>query len=201
MRTVTETKTYNIYTFDELSERAKENCINEMRGTVADDNSVEMLDCMSSAMKAMNIKVDDYEIDNDGSGYINLSVDDDAEDLEGIRAYAWIVNNCFAGVKKGKDFWKGYKSRISNLESKNWMRNLPFSGVFYDEAVADAWDKWCDNLRKGLEPSVEDFLDKLGYAYLNILAGEYDAFDEDCAREIAEANEYEFLEDGTIYDE
>lgn len=201
MRTITETITTNIYTFDELSEKAKENCINEQRELVADDNSTEMLDCMSSAMKAMNVKVNDYEIGNDGSGYISLSVDEDAEDLEGVRAYAWIVNNCFSGVKKGKTFWKGYKSRISNLESKNWMRNFPFTGIFYDEAVADAWDKWCNSLREGREPSVEDFLDELDYAYRNVLAREYDAFDEDCARELAEANEWEFLEDGTIYDE
>lgn len=195
MRTVTET-----YTFDELSEKAKERCINEQRELVADDNSIEMLDCMSSAMKAMNIKVDDYELDNDGSGYINLSVDDDAEDLEGVRAYAWIVNNCFSGAKKGKTFWKASKNRVSRLESKDWMGNLPFSGMFYDMAVKNAWDKWCNNLREGREPSVEDFLDELDYAYRNVLAREYDAFDEDCARDIAEANEWEFLEDGTIYE-
>lgn len=202
MRTITETITTNIYTFDELSEEAKENFTNEQRELVAEDKSSEMLGRMSCAMKVMGIEVDDYEVDNDGSGYINLSVDEDAEDLRGARAYAWIVNNCFSEVKKNNIFWKigspTSKSRVSNLESKDWMNDCPFSGVFYDMAVKDAWEEWCAELKNGFESSVEDFLDELGSAYLDTIAREYDGFDEDCARELAEANGWEFLEDGTI---
>lgn len=91
------------------------------------------------------------------------------------------------------------KTRTSSLESKDWMDNCPFSGVIYDFAVKGAWEEWCAELKNGFEPSVRDFLDKLENQYLNELSEEYNGFNEDEARDIAEANDFEFLEDGTIY--
>ena len=200
MRTVIETIKTDVYKFDELSDEAKEKFIEEQRDFEAEFWADEMCDCMKRAMEWMNINIDDYQFDCTGSGYINLSVDDEAEDLEGVRAYAWIVNNCFADVNKSKTFWKGLsKSRKSNIESKDWMDNCPFSGVIYDFAVKDAWEEWCAELKNGFEPSVRDFLDKLENQYLNEWSEEYDGFNEDEARDIAEANNFEFLEDGTIY--
>lgn len=202
MREVTVTNTYKVYTFDELSNEAKEKFIDKRRDFEAEFWADEMLDCMKRAMDWMNIDIDDYQFDCTGRGYINLSVDDEAEDLTGIRAYKWIVNNCFKDVDKKKMYWLDFprdKTRTSNIESKDWMDNCTFSGVIYDFAVKDAWEEWCAELKNGFEPSVRDFLDKLENQYLNELSEEYDGFDEPEARDIAEANNYEFLEDGTIY--
>lgn len=201
----TETTTITIYKFDELSEKAKEKVISEEREFEMEINRDELIDCMKSAMNEMGIAIKDYSIGIDGSGYINLSVDDDAEELEGVRAYKWIVNNCFSDVDKKKMYWqknvdiRSCKSLTSSIESKDWMDNCPFSGWCYDFAVKEAWDSWCNDLRKGKSPSIRDFLDELEWAYLKELSDEYDGFDEAEARDIAEANGYEFLEDGTIY--
>lgn len=198
MREVTVTKTYKVYKFDELSEEAKEKFISEEREFEAKTNLEELVDCMKSAMDTMGIRVKDYSIDIDGSGYIDLSAD--CDDLEGVRAYKYIVNNFFDSVDKKKLFYKEWeKCRRSNLDRNNWMDNCPFTGWCYDCAVKDAWDVFCAELKSGGCPSVSDFLDELESHYLDEQNKEYYSFDEDDARDIAEANDYEFLEDGTIY--
>lgn len=202
MREVTVTKTYKVYTFDELSKEAKEKFIEEQSNFEAEINADEMVDCMKNAMRAMDISIDDYQFDYAGSGYINLSVDDDAEELEGVRAYTWIVNNCFNDVDKKKTYWLDFprdKTRTSNIESKDWMDNCPFSGVIYDFAVKDTWESFVADVKAGNNPSVHDFLDELESCYLGMLEEEYYGFGEEAARDIAEANDYEFLEDGTIF--
>lgn len=198
MRTVTETITTNVYTFDELSDEAKEKVIAETRGSEMEINCDELVDCMKSAMNEMEIAIEDYSIGIDGSGYIKLDAEND--NLEGARAYAYIMNNFFDSVGKKKLYYKEWKARRrSNIDRKDWMDNCPFSGVCYDYAVKEAWENWCNDLREGKSPSVRDFLDELEWAYLKELSDEYYGFDEEYARDLAEANGYEFLEDGTIY--
>ena len=198
MRTITETITTTVYKFDELSDEAKEKVIAEARDFDMEINRDELVDCMESAMNEMGIAIKDYSIGIDGSGYIKLDADNDG--LEGARAYAYIMNNFFEGVDKKKLVYKEWeKRRVSHLDMKDWMDNCPFSGVIYDYAVKDAWDYWCAELKSGLGPSVRDFLDELESQYLKELSDEYDGFDEAEARDLAEANDYEFLEDGTIY--
>ena len=193
----TETTTITIYKFDELPEEAKEKFISEQREHEAEITSEELVDCMKSAMDAMGITIKDYSIDIDGTGYIDLSAD--CDDLEGVRAYKYIVNNFFDPVDKKKLYYKDWeKRRESNIDRKDWMENCQFSGMCYDYTVKNAWKNWCDELRNGNEPSVRDFLDELESQYLRELADEYYGFDEDNARELAEVNDYEFLESGTI---
>lgn len=194
----TETTTITIYKFNELSEEAKEKFIAEARDSNMEINRDELVDCMKSAMNEMGIAIKDYSIGIDGSGYIKLDAKND--DLEGARAYVYIMNNFFEGVDKKKLVYKEWeKRRVSHLDRKDWIDNCPFSGWCYDYAVKEAWDSWCNDLREGKGPSVRDFLDEVEWAYLKELSDEYYGFDEERARDIAEANDYEFLEDGTIY--
>lgn len=197
----TETIITKIYAFDELSDEAKERAFAEARDSVMEVNVDELVDCMKTAMDKMGITISDYSIGIGGSGYIKLDVEDD--ELEGVRAYAYIVNNFFGGANKKrfvyKDLGVNSQSRISHLDRKDWMDNCPFSGWCYDFAVKDAWDSWCYDLRNGESPTVGDFLRNLECAYLREVEREYYGFSEGDAREYAEANGYEFLEDGTIY--
>ena len=194
----TETTIIKIYTFDELSGEAKKKAIAEARDSDMEINRNDLIDCMKSAMNEMGIAIEDYAIGIDGSGYIKLDAEND--DLEGARAYAYIMNNFFRGVNKKKLVYKEWeKRRVSHLDRKDWMDNCPFSGWCYDLAVKKAWDSWCNDLREGKGLSVCDFLDELEWAYLKELSDEYDYFNEENTRELAEANGYEFLEDGTIY--
>lgn len=194
----TETTITKIYTFDELSGEAKEKVIAEARDSEMEINCDEFVDCMKSATNEMGVAIEDYSIGIDGSGYIKLDAEND--NLEGARAYAYIMNNFFEGIDKKKLVYKEWeKRRISHLDRKDWMDNCPFSGMCYDYAVKEAWENWCNDLREGKSPSVRDFLDELEWAYLKELSDEYYGFDEECARDLAEANGYEYLEDGTLY--
>ena len=194
----TETTITKIYTFDELSDEAKEKVIAEARDFAMEIHRDELVDCMKSAMNEMEIAIEDYSIGIDGSGYIKLDAEND--DLEGARAYAYIMNNFFSGVDKKELVYKEWeKRRISHLDRKDWIDNCPFSGWCYDYAVKKAWDSWCSDLREGKSPSIRDFLDEIEWAYLKELSDEYYGFDEEDARELAEANGYEYLEDGTLY--
>lgn len=194
----TETTITKIYTFDELSDEAKEKVIAEARDSGMEIHCDELVDCMKSAMNEMGIAIKDYSVGIDGSGYIKLDADND--DLEGARAYAYIMNNFFEGVDKKKLVYKEWeKRRVSRLDRKDWMDNCPFSGWCYDYAVKEALDSWCNDLREGKSPSIRDFLDELEWAYLKELSDEYYGFDEAEARDLTEENDYEFLEDGTIY--
>ena len=196
MRTITTTTT--VYNFDELSEEAKEKAIEDARNFEADYRLEEIVDCMKSAMDKMGITIKDYSISIDGSGYINLSVVDD--DLEGVRAYRYIVNNFFGSVDKKKFYYKDWKKhRRSHLDRKDWFNDCPFSGMCYDYAVKAAWEVFCAELKQGGCPTVRDFLDELESQYLREVHDEYYGFDENDARELSEVNEYEYLEDGTIY--
>lgn len=198
MRTITTITTTTVYSFDELSEGAKEKAIEDTRNFEAEYRLDEIVDCMKSAMDKMGITIKDYSISIDGSGYINLSVVDD--DLEGVRAYRYIVNNFFSEVNKKKLYYKEWeKRRKSNLDRKDWMDDCPFTGVCYDYGVKSAWEDFCAELKQGERPTVRDFLDELESHYLDMQAKEYYGYDEDAARELSEANEYEYLEDGTLY--
>lgn len=195
----TETTTITIYKFDELSDKAKEKVIDKLREIATKDNLDELIECMDEAMYKMGIKDKGYSIDLNGSGHIDLDVD--CDDLEGVRAYKYIVNNFFSGLDKKKLYYKEgmKKCRESKLDRKDWMENCPCTGWCYDYAVKAAWENWCADLKEGNNPSVRDFLDGLEWAYLKEQFDGYYGFGEEDAREIAEANEYEFLEDGTIY--
>lgn len=195
----TETTITKIYTFDELSEKAKEKAVDDAREFEAETRLDDLVSCMGVAMDEMGISVKHYYIGLDGSGYIRLDAEND--DLEGVRAYSYIVNNFFNTVDKKKFYFdKDWNNRRkSNLERKDWLDNCPFTGWCYDFAVKDAWENWCNDLRKGNSPSVRDFLDELEQAYLKEQHNEYYNFDKEDARDLADANEYEYLEDGTLY--
>lgn len=192
---------FDFYAFDEFSDEAKERAFAEVRDSVMEVNVDELVDCMKTAMDKMGITISDYSIGIDGSGYIKLDVEDD--ELEGVRAYAYIVNNFFGGANKKrfvyKDLGVNSQSRISHLDRKDWMDNCPFSGMCYDYAMKNAWVNWCSELRKGNSPSVRDFLNELEYQYLHEIANDYYGFDEECVRDLADANGYKYLEDGTLY--
>ena len=104
MRTVIEAIKTDVYKFDELSDEAKERFIDEQRESEAEITLDEVVDCMKDAMEKMGISIKDYSIDVNGSGYIDL--DDDNDELEGIRAYKYIVNNFFDGEEKRKVVYK-----------------------------------------------------------------------------------------------
>ena len=93
MRTIT--NTFNVYSFKELSDEAKENAIDRVR---YDRNCLswqdEAINSIEEISKAMNCKAEWYSYDGI-KYYVSFTSNEyeDIETLEGKRAYAYIVNN------------------------------------------------------------------------------------------------------------
>ena len=92
MRTIT--NTFNVYSFEELSEEAKEKAIESFRLTTDFPYREEAINSIEEISKAMNCDAEYYSYDG-----ICYSVEftskeyEDIETLQGRRAYAYIVNN------------------------------------------------------------------------------------------------------------
>lgn len=205
MRTIT--NTFNVYTFDELSNEAKENAINSFRYK---DNYLswqdEAINTIKKIAAAMNCEAEWYSYDGI-KYYVSFTSKEyeDIEALEGKRAYAYIVNNYLMPNKSYKTYWKD--RCIYTDGRKNWTRksnlfyswdDCPFTGYCMDCCFIEAWKEWENDFNK--YSTVGDFIELVA----NNLAedwtkdNEYQQTDEYII-EMIEANDYEFLEDGRLY--
>lgn len=197
MRTIT--NTFNVYSFKELSEEAKEKAIESFRLAVDFPYNEEDINSIKAIAKAMNCDAEYYSYDG-----ICYSVEftskeyEEIETLQGKRAYAYIVNNYLMPNKSykfyfnytdGRKLWK----RKSNL-FYSWD-DCPFSGYGMDYCFIEAWKNWEKNFNK--YSTVGEFInlvaDTLGKAWTE--DNEYQLTDEFII-DMIEANDYEFLENG-----
>lgn len=201
MRTIT--NTFNVYSFEELSEEAKEKVIESFRLASDFPYREEAIDTIEAISKAMNCDAEYYSYDG-----ICYSVEftskeyEDIETIQGKRAYAYIVNNYLMPNKSYKIYWKS-KSIYAN-DGKYWKRksnlfyswdDCPFTGYGMDYCFIEAWKNWEKNFNK--YSTVGDFInlvaDTLAKAWTE--DNEYQLTDEFII-DMIEANDYEFFENG-----
>ena len=104
MRTITNTS--NVYTFGELSDEAKENAIDRVRydrGCLSWQD--EAINTIEKIATAMNCNAEWYSYDGI-KYYVSFTSKEyeDVENLEGKRAYAYIVNNYLMPNKSYKTY-------------------------------------------------------------------------------------------------
>lgn len=201
----TEIITRNIYTFDELSDDAKEKAIERFRRDL--DYLAwqsESADTVKEIAEKMSWRWS-YE-SYDGIRYdVKFSIDDgDVSDLSGKRAMAYIVNNYINRAEQPKTYWLHHVLYCDGR--KNWTResriwrtidDCPFTGYIMDCCFAEAWRDWKKQF--SVNSTVQDFADLVAEK----LARDWTADNEyqisdDGIIELIEANEYEFTEDGAI---
>lgn len=208
MRTIT--KTFKIYNFDELSDKAKENAINHYRESMQFGWQDEIINTIEKIAEAMSCDYNYYSYD--GITYdVSFTPNGFDEEIEGARAWAFIENNFITPNEKAKIY---YLNHIIYCDGrKNWSRkskinfnlsDCPFTGYCADCCFFEAWQEWKKNFsiakghRRG--SNINDFIElvaeKLSSEWTQ--DNEYQYSDEGIT-EVFEANEYEFLEDGTIY--
>ena len=197
MRTIT--NTFNVYSFKELSEEAKEKAIESFRLASDFPYCEEDIKSIEEIAKAMNCNVEYYSYDGFCYSIEFTSKEyEEIETLQGKRAYAYIVNNYLMPNKSYK-FYFNYTNggklwkRKSNL-FYSWD-DCPFSGYGMDYCFIEAWKNWEKNFNK--YSTVGEFInlvaDTLGKAWTE--DNEYQLTDEFIINMI-EANDYEFLENG-----
>lgn len=204
MRTITT----NLYTFDELSEEAKEKAIENWRSTsfpfIRQD---EMIKNIKAIAKAIDCDYDYYSYDGINYEVYLMPTSFCQADLSGKRAWAYIENNFITPNAKAKIYYKDYV--IYSDDRKNWKRkskiwytldDYPFTGYCADCCFIEAWREWQKLFRNDNTLTVDDFI----YLVANNLSkawtsdNEYQNSDEAIA-ELLNINEYEFTEDGNRY--
>ena len=203
---VTET---NVYTFDELTDEAKENAIENFRNYTFEHGGLCWQTENANAVKVIAEKMGwKYDYSSwDGVDYcVEYSVDDgDVAELSGARAMAYIENNYIDVAKKPKMYW--LHNVLYGDGRKNWTRkskvnftidDCPFTGYCMDCCFSEAWREWKSKFNK--HSTVQDFADMVA-SHLSkdwTEDNRYQVSDEGIL-EVIEANDYEFLEDGTFY--
>ena len=202
-----ETRSYNVYKFDELSDEAKESAINSFRGI---DQDLPWIDENRKSMETFcdifNVKVTDWHYSPYSHSSISFNmdnVDDDVKELKGIRLLKYIVNNYWSDLFKGKFFSTSgkyidgqyhYRSRHSKVMFET---SCVLTGYCLDDdilkPVYDFLKKPDENV--DLEYLVNDCLWSWIYACNRDI--EYQ-FSDEAITETIECNDYMFTEDGEL---
>lgn len=187
-----------IYNFEELSEEAKKNAIENVRDEYTNDQNPwaeENINSIRAITEAMDC---DYEIDD--YNHVNLYFDNEyAEEvlnLEGNRACAYIWNNFIEPNIKPKYICDcknvGYYSKVTK------EFNCPFTGYCADMLLWDAWESFKKNFTK--YTNVVNFISEVEYTIEKFLNDEDNYYySDDYIKDVIEAEGIEFTEKGEIY--
>lgn len=170
MKTIT--KTYELFSFDELSEEAKKKALNDHCDINVD---WEWWRVIYEDAENVKLKITGFDI---GRGRCcNM----DFIGLPLATAEAILENH--GEVCETYKYAKAYKNFCNEIIEK--------ADTLDPEEHADI-----------MERSSEDFLSDLAYCYLKMLREEYEyQTSDEGIRDAFEANEYTFLEDGTMFNE
>ena len=150
------------------------------------------------------VKVTDWQY---GGGYkyvrFHMTCDDEVAELEGFRLAKYIWNNYRHDIYKGKYYSKGkfidgkyhYVSRRSKV---NLEQGCNLTGYYLDYDILKPIYDFLDSP----EPYVtfEDLMEKCLESWINACEDDYEGYYSiDNFMEIANANNYEFYEDGSMF--
>lgn len=185
-----------VYTYDELSEEAKERAIEEISEIPACDDWSDEEASIKAIANHIGAEVD-YSVGAFTHSYVSfdVSLGDDVSDLRGVRAYKWIWNNWISPLYSPKvRFSREHKKLESKCQS--WI-SCPFTGYYMDDCIRVAWKSFCDNLDS--KSDVEDFITELeGIACKWWQEDMESRYEREYIEEMY-VDDYEYLEDGTIY--
>ena len=205
-------RTLNVFTFNELSETAKQNAVESYRAYRGGDDFYFSEYKASLAAFADDIGIN---INNWSYGLDCCTVDFDFGELEmldtitGARAYAWIVNNV-KGLRPGPRVYAvsrevnrhGFtrNERIVKRVSRVYRADdyCNYTGVCCDEYLLQPFREF---LLKPDSRSVEDLIKEAIDSYCCALHDdlEYHESDEYLTEELSNGDTPEFFENGTIY--
>lgn len=204
-------RTINIYTFDELSDDAKETAIKSAREKGITD-TIEH--CISDAVKtienaaeAFGFRLADYNI---GSEVYRCSVKLagnstlENEEITGQRLRTWLMNNCYDVFYCSKTYGKQIRAHSRfGLTKYQYQRHsrvitvqndCPFTGVCYDEDFLDCFRAF---LKKPTEQTLEELFEEGAHDVCKSLESEEQYYLQDSSiAEFLESNQYEFTEEG-----
>jgi len=212
MRTI-ETK---VYTFDELSDSAKEKAIENWRNSETEYAwSAEWMDSLREFCRVTGIELRDWSIGPYSYSYIKTeyrpSYDFENEDIKGWRLRTWLIDNWLPLFATGKYYSTSkqvdgkyyYKSRHSNIMIEH--DNAPLTGFMGDtDLIAPVLDfinrkGELFSLRSWEQIDLDDIVQESMNNFISGYNADMEAQDSDeYIEDTIQANGYEFTAAGDI---
>lgn len=199
-----------LYSFNELSDDAKEKAIEKARERHCDwywDIVREEISALSDIAYTMGAdKNVSYQFSTCSYSYVEFSFGDIADDLEDIRALKYIYNNFIAPFVKGKYYsthgkYIDGKYCYKHKHSKAIKEFSSVSGLYIDFIVHDIYLEYINNIKNHVSFSVADFIEDVEDRLCSTILEAAESYDSDEAwRERLLDNDNEiYNSDGTIY--
>jgi len=193
------TVTIKLYEFTELTETSKQTALNNYRNTISEIFwADEIVDSVKALFEACNgIELIDYSLGERGS-YVKIRFFEDAEELTGKRAIAWIENNLLSNLRIPYSKHNGERQRMAQYRAyyrPGMIKPCPFTGCCYDEDILG-------QLRADIKNG-----ESLYYAFKNIADTAQRLISEEAENqssdeyieEFFQSNEYMFTANGKVW--
>lgn len=200
----TQTDTYQLFKFAELSESAQAHAIDKWRDQDTQWNwADEWRDSLKTFSRVLNITLRNWEVSITSPSFVQWNYSPDnctCEDLHGLRLRTWLINNWLPHFRKGKYYslnhGAGYKHRYSRCQFE--YNNCPLTGYCGDMALIDPILQFI--AKPEADTNLHDIIENCFSQWCTEWTAdmEYQISDE-YIRETLEINEYEFTENGNIH--
>lgn len=201
-----------VYSASELKEKfpdAFDKAYEEFKRDISNDPYLpwqdEIMGSMKSCIKAAGVTLNDWSIGAYSYCYVKVSIptywselaDNDilVEDLEGRKAFNWLKNafdlKSAKRVKYTNHLGKpAYRHDFTKLDGKSW--SCEFTGVCFDHDFLESLFE-CIHDKMSLGDAFNNLADVAGKLFEQEYEGQ---LEEDYFLEHADANDYEYTEDG-----
>lgn len=192
-------KEIKLFKFNELSESAQAKAIETYRNNNFDVPwQEEIFQSFKKVFESAEIKLLDYRLSPDFTSYIKIDLDrnDPVYNLSGARALAWLENNLLCKLRITR--MEYLKNRLQNFKYGyriGKIKDCPFTGYCADD---DFINCLVESVKNG-DCIGEAFKIRMVEKYCELIQAEIDYQNsEEYIIESFEANDYEFLECGTM---
>lgn len=195
MRTVT----INLFSFDELSESAKQKALNHFRENNYYSDFSDMVNTIEKIAEKCNFHCE-WLNNNEIDYYIEDYYWEEIENLKGKRAFAYVMNNYISPnmINKTYRLKNNYYSKSRKSKLFKTINDCCFTGYAVDCCFFEAFKEWKNKFNNNT--TVGEFIILLSKKLNKEWEAEIDYVNSDeFIEEVMTYNGYEFLEDGTLY--
>lgn len=195
MRTVT--RTYELFTFNELSDPAKEEAYRNWLCTFNYAWDKENRDTLKSFCDIFKVKCNEWQYDRWNYHYrFSTLLEDEVENLSGQRLATYLWNNYRSQIYQGKYYYKNGISRHSHIFLR---QDCVLTGYYLDEEILAPI--YAHIHKPNPSRTFLELIDMCLDSFFNACRDDYDGCQSiEGFQAEAEANEWEFLSDGNIFD-
>lgn len=198
----------NLYSFNELTDDAKEKAIQAKREENAPyywDSVSEFIEALKDIAYAINGEIKDYEFSTCSPSYIEFYFSDIADELKDLRALKYIYHRFVAPFMCGKYYGKLIPINDGYIHKKRYSKAIfefePKSGICIDYVILTTYKEYIEKARNKESFDVNDFIkdiEKNLAAYIVNSAEEYDS-DQEWMEKLQEDDSEIYTKEGQIY--